>query len=75
MSFWPGLDQWPPPRRVWIAAAVLAFVITPLLMLTGIVGQIIIGIAVIFGIALSLWARLRQMNERAEEFWRSGPED
>lgn len=75
MLFWPGLDQWPPPKRVWIAAAIVAFVVTPLLLLIGIVGQVIIGIVVVVGIVLSVRLRLRQMNEHAEEFWRSGPDD
>lgn len=75
MMFWPGLDQWPPPKEAWIAAAVLAFVVTPLLLLIGIVGQIILGIVVVLCIALSVRARVRQTNAQAEEFWRSGPED
>lgn len=75
MLFWPGLDKWPPPKEVWIAAVVLAFVVTPLLMLLGIVGQIVLGIVVVAGIGLSAYIRLKQMNVRAEEFWRSGPDD
>jgi Na+/melibiose symporter-like transporter len=75
MWFWPGLDQWPPPKEVWIAAAVLAFVITPILLLIGIVGQIILGIVVFLCIGLSLRLRLKQMNVRADEFHRSGPDD
>lgn len=75
MMYWPGLDKWPPPRKVWIAATVMAFVITPLLMLIGIGGQVILGVLVVGGIALSVRLRLKQMNVRAEEFWRSGPKD
>jgi hypothetical protein len=75
MWFWPGLDQWPPPKEVWIAAAVLAFVITPILLLIGIVGQIILGVVIFLCIGLSWRLRLKQMNGRAEEFWRSGPDD
>jgi Na+/melibiose symporter-like transporter len=75
MWFWPGLDKWPPPKEVWIAAAVLAFLVTPLLLLIGIAGQIILGVVIVSCIALSLRIRVKQMNVRAEEFWRSGPED
>ena len=75
MLYWPGLDRWPPPKRVWIAAAVVAFVVTPVLILIGVVGQIILGGIVIGCIAFSVKMRLKQMNVRAEEFWRSGPGD
>lgn len=75
MMFWPGLDRWPPPKEVWIAAAVMAFVVTPLLILLGTVGQIIYGAIIVVGIVLGVRLRLKQLNVRAEEFWRSGPED
>lgn len=75
MWFWPGLDQWPPSKEVWVAAAVLAFVVTPILMLIGVVGQIILGIVIVACIAWSVNARLKYMNQRAEEFWESGPDD
>ena len=58
-----------------MAAAVLAFVVTPLLLLVGIVGQIVLGVVVVSGIVLSLRLRVKQMNEHAEEFWRSGPDE
>jgi nitrate reductase NapE component len=38
-------------RKRWIAAAVLAFVITPILLLIGIVGQIILGVVIFLWIA------------------------
>lgn len=75
MMFWPGLDKWPPPKEVLIAAAVMAFVVTPLLILIGTVGQILYGVILVSCIALGLRARLRRLNGRTEEFWHSGPED
>lgn len=75
MGFWPGLDRWPPPKEVWIAAAVVTFVVTPLLILMGIVGQIIYGAMIVIGVVLSMRLRLKQMNGRTQEFWRSGPDD
>lgn len=75
MWFWPGVDKWPPSKEVWIAAAIMAFVVTPLLLLIGVVGQVILVFAVVAGIILSLRLRVKQMNTRAEEFWRSGPDD
>ena len=75
MLYWPGLDKWPPPKGVLIAAAVMTFVVTPLLILIGTVGQIIYGAILVSCITLGMRARLRRMNGRAEEFWRSGPED
>jgi ABC-type uncharacterized transport system permease subunit len=53
----------------------LAFVVTPILLLIGIVGQITLGAVVFACIALSLRLWLKQMNASAEEFWRSGPDD
>jgi membrane protein implicated in regulation of membrane protease activity len=75
MWFWPGLDRWPPPKEVWIAAAIMALVVTPILALLGIVGQIIFGVILSVCIVLAVRRRLKQMNVRAEEFWRSGPDD
>ncbi|HST69906.1 MAG TPA: hypothetical protein VLI94_09635 [Solirubrobacterales bacterium] len=75
MWFWPGVDRWPPPKEVWIAAAVLAFVVTPILLLIGIVGQVVLGAVLFVSIAFGLHLRLKQWNVRAEEFRRSGPDD
>ncbi|HET9866562.1 MAG TPA: hypothetical protein VFQ06_04670 [Nitrospira sp.] len=75
MWFWPGLDRWPPPKEVWIAAAVLAFVVTPILLLLGIVGQVILGVVLFVCIVMSLRLRLKQLDVRAEEFRRAGPDD
>jgi hypothetical protein len=73
MMFWPGLDQWPPSKRVWGLAVFLTFVVTPIAILIGTVGFIILGVIV----AVSLWvganARLKKLN--AEEFWDSGPDE
>lgn len=73
--YWPGLDKWPPPKEVWIAAAVMAFVVTPALILLGVVGQIIYAVILVSCVAIAVRARLKKLNGRAEEFWRSGPED
>ena len=75
MWYWPGLDRWPPPKEVWIAAAVMAFVVMPVLMLMGVVGKVIFGVILAICIVVAARARLKQMNVRAEEFRRSGPED
>jgi phosphatidylserine synthase len=75
MWFWPGLDRWPHPKEVWIAAAALAFVVTPILLLIGIVGQIILGIVILVCIVLSLRLRLKHFEMRGEEFRRSDPDD
>jgi hypothetical protein len=74
MSFWPG-DRWPPPKEVWIAAALMAFVVTPLLILLGVAGQIIFGVILVFCIGLGVRNRTRQIDVLAEELRRSGPED
>jgi hypothetical protein len=75
MSFWPGFDPWPPKKEVWIAAAIMTFVVTPLLILLGVVGQVILGIILVTCIVLSLRVRLKQVDARAEEFRRSGPDE
>jgi hypothetical protein len=54
---------------------VLAFVVTPVLLLIGIVGQVILGIVLFLAIAMSLRLRLKQMDVLAEEFRRSGPDE
>lgn len=73
MLFWPGLDQWPPSKRVWIAALVLTCLVTPALMLIGTVGHIILGAMVAVCLVVGANARLKRLD--AEEFWRSGPDD
>ncbi|HET9197810.1 MAG TPA: hypothetical protein VFN92_06095 [Solirubrobacterales bacterium] len=75
MSFWPGLDRWPPPKEVWIAAAVMTFVVTPLLILLGVAGQIILGAIVVACVVMGLRTRLKQVDVRAEELRRAAPED
>lgn len=75
MLYWPGVDKWPPSKEVVIAAVVMTFVIFPIALLLGIVGQVIFGAIVVVAIVLAMLARLRQMNVRAEEFRRAGPDD
>jgi len=43
MLYWPGVDKWPPSKEVVIAAVVMTFVIFPIALLLGIVGQVIFG--------------------------------
>lgn len=73
MLFWPGVDKWPPPRWVWIAAAVMAFVVTPILILIGGVGTIIYLVIVLVVAIVGANARLRNVD--AEAFWKSRPKD
>jgi len=53
----------------------MTFVVTPALILLGIVGQILFGAILVSCVILGLRARLRRLNGRAEEFWQSGPEE
>jgi len=73
MSFWPGVDKWPPPRWVWIVAAVMAFVVTPILALLGTPGTIVLGVVAVICVILGANARLKNIG--AEEFWKSRPDD
>lgn len=73
MWFWPGVDKWPPPAWVWVGAAVMAFVVTPILILIGDAGKILFGIIVVLFLALGARSRLRNLG--AEEFWKSRPKD
>jgi len=49
--------------------------LVPVLMLMGVVGKVIFGVILAICIVVAARARLKQMNVRAEEFRRSGPED
>lgn len=71
--FWPGVDKWPPPKWVWIAAAIMTFVLAPLLFLIGTVGIAIYGAVVV--VCLILGANARLKNIGAEDLWRSRPKD
>jgi hypothetical protein len=73
MSFWPGVDKWPPPRWVWIAALVMTFVVAPIMILLGTAGKIVYGAIIVIALVLGANARLRNVN--AEEFWESRPDD
>jgi membrane protein implicated in regulation of membrane protease activity len=56
---WPYRGTWPPPRWVWIAAAVMTAVTIPL-MLLGTVGQFIVAIIVLVVLVLIARARLNE---------------
>jgi hypothetical protein len=73
MSFWPGVDGWPPPRRAWIAAATVTAVAIPLIAFGGAVGGAIY--AVFLVICLVAGANQRLKNLDAEAFWNSRPKD
>jgi hypothetical protein len=73
MSFWPGVDKWPPPRWVWLAAAIMTFVVFPIASLFGASGAIVYGVIVAICLVLGANARLRNIG--AEEFWESRPKD
>jgi hypothetical protein len=73
MSFWPGVDKWPPPRWVWIAAAIITVVAIPLVAFGGIVGGVIYGAFLIVCLVLGANQRLKNMD--AEAFWNSRPKD
>jgi len=72
-SFWPGVDKWPPPAWVWVGVALMAFVVTPTLILLGSFGEILLGIIIVCFLALGAKSRLKNMH--AEEFWDSRPKD
>ncbi len=69
--FWPGVDKWPPPKWIWVAAAIIAFVVMPILILLGTVGAVVYVVIVVVGLILGANSRLR--NVGAEDFWRSRP--
>lgn len=71
--FWPGVDRWPPPKWVWIAAAVMTFVVGPVAILLGSVGRIALAAIAVVVLILGTNARLRNLG--AEEFQKSRPED
>lgn len=73
MMFWPRVDQWPPSKRVWGAAVILTFVVTPIAIFIGRVGYILLGVIVVVSLWVGANSRLRKLN--AEEFWESGPEE
>jgi|GEM_PF-5679510 len=75
MLYWPGVDRWPPSKQVVIGAIVMAFVVFPIALLLGVVGQVIYGALVVVAIVLGMRARLRYMSVRAEELRRAGPDD
>jgi hypothetical protein len=71
--YWPGVDGWPPPPWVWLAAAVMT-VVTPLAFwLLGAVGIAIY--IVIVGVCLFIDANARLKRLGAQEFWESRPKD
>ena len=53
----------------------MTFVVTPLLILLGVAGQIIFGAILVACVTLAMRARLKQIDVRAEELRRSAPED
>ena len=73
MLYWPGLDPWPPSKGVIIVAAIMTFIVTPVAMLTGTVGHVILGAIVFICLVLGAKARLRKLD--TEAFRRSGPDD
>lgn len=73
MGYWPGVDRWPPPLWVWVAALILTFAVPLILILTGAVGAVIVGIFVVVCLVIGANGRLKRMG--AEEFWESRPKD
>lgn len=68
-----GADKWPPPAWVWAVAALVSFVVTPILILIGGLGKVLLGLIVVCFLALGARARVRTLG--AEEFWKSRPKD
>ena len=56
-----------------MAAVVMTFVVTPMALLAGTVGRIVLGMVIFVFLVFGAKARLRRLN--AEEFWRSRPDD
>lgn len=75
MLYWPGVDRWPPPKKVICAAAVMTFIVFPLALFLGTVGVAIYGGALVVAILFSIRLRFKDIGARAEEFRRAGPED
>ena len=75
MLFWPGLDKWPPSKRVVGAAAVMTFVVLPLALLLGVVGEVIYFSILVVAIILGMRARLRRIDARTQEFREWTPDD
>ena len=75
MLYWPALDRWPPSKKVICAAAVMTFVIFPLALFLGMVGAVIYGGVIVVAILFSMRLRIKQVDARAEELRRAGPED
>jgi hypothetical protein len=73
MSFWPGVDKWPPPRWVWVAAALITVVAIPLVAFGGAIGGVIYVAFLVVCLVLGANQRLRNMD--AEAFWDSRPKD
>jgi hypothetical protein len=73
MGYWPGVDRWPPPPWVWLAALFLTFAVPAIIYLLGAVGGVIVGVFVVVCLILGANARLKRMG--AEEFWESRPKD
>jgi hypothetical protein len=73
LPFWPGVDQWPPPRWVWIAAAILTVLVPVVIFLFGVVGMVAYAVLVV--VCLIRGANNRLKNLGAEEFWESRPKD
>ncbi len=77
--YWPGVDRWPPPLWVWIAAAVLTVLVPAVFGLCDLLGVPLAIPGVIFGmfvvICLVRGANARLRNLGAEDFWDSRPRD
>jgi hypothetical protein len=77
--FWPGVDKWPPPLWVWIAAAVVTVLVPGAFALCDFLGISLIAPGVVYGILLVVClykgANARLRNLGAEEFWESRPKD
>jgi hypothetical protein len=71
--YWPGVDGWPPPRWVWIAAAILTVVVPVVILVFGLVGVVAYAILLVVCLVLGQNARLKKIG--AEEFWESRPKD
>lgn len=73
MGYWPGVDRWPPPLWVWIAAAILTIVVPLIVVVFGAVGVAAVTVFVVICGVLGANARLKRMG--AEEFGESRPKD
>jgi hypothetical protein len=73
LPFWPGVDGWPPPLWVWIAAAILTVVVPLVIVVFGTVGVVIYVVFLVGALIRGANMRLKRMG--AEEFWESRPKD